>query len=80
MAQIVIRGIDDDAMELFRQRAERLGYSKEQLARAIIEREAAAEAGWTRFEKRARLIRERLRKQGDEYGDAAHSVRSDRER
>ena len=80
MAQIVIRGIDDDAMEWLRRRAERLGWSKERLARSILEREAAAEAGWTRFEARAQRIRERLKKQGGAYGDSTGDIRSDRER
>lgn len=80
MAQIVIRGIDDEAMEWLRRRAQRLGWSKEQLARSILEREAEAEAGWTRFEARARRMRERLRQQGGTYGDSTSDMRSDRER
>lgn len=80
MAQIVVRGIDDDAMEWFRRRAERLGFSKEQLARSVIEREARAEAGWTAFEKRAVRVRERLRKTGGVYSDSTIDIRADRER
>ncbi len=80
MAQILVRGIDDDAMELFRRRAERLGWSKEQLARAVIEREAEAEAGWGKFEVQAQRIRERLRKQGGLYHDSATDIRADRDR
>lgn len=80
MAQILVRGIDDHAMELFRRRAERQGWSKEQLARMVIEREAEAEAAWTRFESRARQIRERLKAARRRYGDAARDVRADRDR
>jgi plasmid stability protein len=80
MAQIVVRGLDDDAMEWFRRRAERLGWSKEQLARAVIEREAQAEAGWSAFAGKARKVRERLRKRGGPYGDSSADIRRDRER
>lgn len=80
MAQIVIRGIDDGAMEWLRRRAKRLGWSKEQLARSILEREASAEAGWTRFEARAKRIRERLRKQSGLYDDSTPDIRADRDR
>lgn len=80
MAQIVIRGIDESAMAWLRRRAERLGWSKEQLARSILEREAESEVGWARFETRARRIRERLRKEHGTYGDSTPEVREDRDR
>jgi plasmid stability protein len=80
MAQIVVRGLDDDALDWFRRRAERLGWSKEQLARMIIEREAQAEAGWSTFEGKARKVRERLRKRGGVYGDSSEDIRQDRAR
>ena len=79
MAQILVRGIDDAAMEVFRRRAERLGLNREQLARMIIEREAAAETGWGRFEVKARRIRERLAQSGGAY-DSVRDIREDRDR
>ena len=80
MAQMVIRNLDDDLMDWFRRRAERLGQSKEQLARAVIEREARAEAGWELFQTSALEMRERLARRGARYRDSTRDIRRDRER
>ena len=80
MAQLLIRNLDDDLMDWFRQRASRLGQSKEQLARAIIEREARAEAGWDQFQKRAADLRSRLSRRAGRLPDSTKSIRQDRQR
>lgn len=49
MAQIVVRGIDDDVMRVFKDRAKKQGKSAEQAVRDLIENEArrdVAEANW----------------------------------
>jgi plasmid stability protein len=80
MAQILIRNVDDDLMDWFRRRAERLGQSKEQLARAIIEREAPAEAGWEQFGKSSRRLRARLADRAGRLPDSTKDIRRDRQR
>jgi plasmid stability protein len=80
MAQMVIRNLDDELMDWFRRRAERLGQSREQLARAIIEREARAEAGWELFQRGALQLRERLARRATRYRDSSTDIRRDRDR
>jgi plasmid stability protein len=80
MAQIVVRGIDEEVMQKFKVRAKRQGKSAEQAVRELIE-EAARETGrqddW--FE-RATAFREKLyRKYGQLDINAAELIREDRD-
>jgi Zn-dependent peptidase ImmA (M78 family) len=79
MAQIIVRGIDDGVMAMFRAEAKRQGKSAEQLARELIEREAELDAAWERFNKRADEIRERLAKKYGVVSDSSELIREDRD-
>ena len=79
MAQILVRGIADDVMRAFKERARRHGRSQEQGARLLIEEAALESEGWERFEKfSARMLRE-LRRGGEAYGDSTREIRADRD-
>ena len=66
MAQIVVRGINDDVMRRFREYAKTQGKSAEQVVRELIERAAAeAEAARDWFEQ-VNAFREQMRRK---YGD-----------
>ena len=80
MAQIVVRGIDDEVMRLFKDRAKKQGKSTEQAVRDLIEgavRETRRDDDWL-----ARLdeFRERLyQKYGEFEETAADLIREDRD-
>ena len=80
MAQIVVRGIDDDIMRRFKERAKKQGKSAEQAVRELIEgaaREDASEDDWF---ARANAFRERMhRKYGAQDIDSADLIREDRD-
>ncbi|MGH7460337.1 MAG: FitA-like ribbon-helix-helix domain-containing protein [Longimicrobiales bacterium] len=74
MAQILIRNVDGELIDWIRRRADRLGQSKEQLARAIIEREARAEAGWEQFQSRALRLQARLARRTGRLPDSTKDI------
>ncbi len=80
MAQIVVRGIDEEVMRLFKRRAKQQGKSAEQAVRELIEaatRKTDEEGDW--FE-RTIAFRERMyRKYGDQGIDSAELIREDRD-
>lgn len=79
MAQIVVRGIDDEAMQAFREQARARGVSTEQAVRELIEtaaREAARQADWY---VRAEVLRERIRTQYGTLPSSLEMIREDRD-
>jgi plasmid stability protein len=80
MAQIVVRGIDEEVMQKFKARAKKQGKSAEQAVRELIEeaaREAERRDDW--FE-RANAFREKLyRKYGAFDVTPAELIRQDRD-
>jgi len=79
MAQIVVRGIDEDIMKAFRERAKERGVSAEQAVRELIE-QAAREALRTRdWHSDVTAFRERLRRQYGTLPASADLVREDRD-
>ena len=80
MAQIVVRGIDDDVMRRFKERARKQGKSTEQAVRDLIEAEslrAVQESDWL---AESRAFRERMAaKYGISERSAADDVREDRD-
>ena len=80
MAQIVVRGIDDEVMRRFKERAKKQGKSAEQAVRDLIEgaaRETKAEGDWL---SRIDELRERLyQKYGEFDQTAAEMIREDRD-
>lgn len=80
MAQIVVRGIDEEIMRRFKERAKKQGKSAEQAVRELIEgaaREEARKAGW--FEE-AMAFSERLyEKYGESDISVVDDIREDRE-
>jgi plasmid stability protein len=80
MAQIVVRGIDDELMRQFKERAKKQGKSAEQAVRDLIEsaaREPHVQSDWLRRadEFRAGMFR----KYGDQGIDSADLIREDRD-
>ena len=80
MAQIVVRGIDDEVMKKFKVRAKARGKSAEQAVRELIEKaavDAIVEEDW--FE-RAQAFREKLRaKYGPSDISSVDLIREDRD-
>ena len=80
MAQIVVRGIDDEVMRRFKERARKQGKSAEQAVRDLIEAEslrAVQESDWL---TESRAFRERMAaKYGISERSAADDVREDRD-
>ncbi len=80
MAQIVVRGIDDEVMRVFKARAKRLGKSTEAAVRELIEaaaREEARQADW--FEETMEFGRQLREKYGPYQGSVVDDIREDRE-
>lgn len=61
MANLKVSDLDDQLLQWFAHRAQRLGQSEEQLARALIEREAKSEQAWQTLEDNSARMRERLK-------------------
>jgi len=79
MAQILVRGIDDEAMRAFREQARARGVSTEQAVRELIEtaaREGARLADWY---TRAGALRERIRARYGELPSSVEMLREDRD-
>jgi plasmid stability protein len=75
MGQILIRGIPEDVMRAFKERAKRHGRSQEQEARMLIEEAARESESWERFAEFAERMREELRRRGDDWGDSTEIIR-----
>lgn len=80
MAQMIVRGIDDEVMRRFKERAKKQGKSAEQAVRELIEQaaqEASTHGDWFR---RANEFRERMhRKYGPDPVSSAELIREDRD-
>jgi plasmid stability protein len=74
MGQVLIRNIDDDALERLKTRAARQKTSLEQLLRELVHREAkpTREEVWSQIDR----IRERI---GPVPGDSTALIREDRD-
>ena len=80
MAQIVVRGIDDEVMRLFKARAKKQGKSAEQAVRELIEQAAREPTPAPDWLVRARELREELiRKYGMSDVSSADLIREDRD-
>jgi plasmid stability protein len=79
MGQILIRGIGDDIMKAFKERARRHGRSQEQEARLLIEEAALESSSWVRFEEFSARMQRELRRRGGDYGDSKAEIRADRD-
>ena len=80
MAQIVVRGIDEEIMKLFKARAKKQGKSAEQAVRELIEgaaREQARNAGW--FEEVMAFRQYLYEKYGESDISVVDDIREDRE-
>jgi len=76
MAQVVIRNLDDTAIQRLKERAARKGSSLERELRTIITE--AARADRADFRTRAAALRRRLR--GRQHTDSTELIREDRGR
>jgi plasmid stability protein len=80
MAQIVVRGIDDELMRQFKERAKKQGKSAEQAVRELIEGAARQEDVQSDWFRRINEFREAMyRKYGDQGIDSADLIREDRD-
>ena len=80
MAQIVIRGIDDDVMRKFKAHAKAQGKSAEQAVRELIEAAAAQVDRKEDWLARATAFREELKAKYGTFPDsAADLIREDRD-
>ena len=80
MAQIVVRGIDDEVMRRFKERAKQQGKSAEQAVRELIAKTVEEEHAQSDWFRRAEAFRaEMLRKYGPEQVDSADLIREDRD-
>jgi len=79
MGQILIRGIAEDVMLAFKERARRHGRSQEQEARLLIEEAARESESWKRFARFSEKIQRELRQRGGDYGDSTVDIRRDRD-
>jgi plasmid stability protein len=80
MAQIIVRGIDDEVMRRFKERAKKQGKSAEQSVRDLIEGAARQDAEDDDWYTRAVAFRERMhRKYGPDPIDSAELIREDRD-
>lgn len=80
MAQMIVRGIDDEVMRRFKERAKKQGKSAEQAVRELIEAAAREHQGESDWFTRAREFREAMyRKYGDDGIDSAELIREDRD-
>lgn len=80
MAQILVRGIPEDAMEALRARARRRGHSNEQEARMLILEAAERERAMAALVQLSDAMLARLRASGREFTDSAVLLAEDRER
>ena len=80
MAQILVRGIDDELMKAFKQRAKTQGKSVEQAVRELIENSARQHQRSGDVLERMTAFRERmLEKYGSSEIDVVDDLRADRE-
>lgn len=80
MAQIVVRGIDDKLMAMFKEQVKGRGQSVEQAVRELIERSARDNQPRLEWLREADAFRERLlQKYGESEISAADDVREDRD-
>ena len=80
MAQIVVRGINDQTMRRFKERAKKLGKSAEQAVRDLIEDAAREDGEVSDWFRRINEFREEMyRKYGDQGIDSAMLIREDRD-
>jgi len=80
MAQIVVRGIDDEAMQAFREQARSRGVSTEQAVRELIERAAREGSRQADWYTRADVLRERIRAKYGTLPLSMEMIREDRDR
>ena len=80
MGQILIRGIPDDVMASFKERALRHGRSQEQEARLVIEEAARESENVAQFAEFSRRMMARLKRRGDDWGDSTAIIRRFRDR
>lgn len=64
MAGLNVGEIDEQLLQWFAHRAHRLGQSEQELARALIEREARSEQTWQNLEDSSARMRDRLKSLG----------------
>jgi plasmid stability protein len=79
MGQILIRGLAEDVMQAFKERARRNGRSQEQEARMLIEEAVRESESWERFAKFAERTRRELVRRGGDFGDSTREIREDRD-
>ena len=76
MSQLLIRGLDEKAIQRLKERAKSHGRSLESEARSILE----SAAGYSAAEARAAVEGWQKRLAGRNFGDSADFVRKDRRR
>lgn len=80
MAQIVVRGIDDELMQRFKARAKQEGKSVEQAVRELIEAAARTSERKDNWFEQVSAFREKLyRKYGPSDISSADDIREDRD-
>ena len=80
MAQIVVRGIDDEVMRLFKERARARGESAEQAVRDLIVNAVVEAADRRKWLEQTVLFRERLREQYGDFPRSDEIIREERDR
>jgi plasmid stability protein len=78
MAQIVVRGIDEEVMRMFKERAKKQGKSAEQAVRELIEEAARETERRDDWFERANAFREKLYRKYGTFPSAAELLREDR--
>ena len=61
MARLEVGPIDDQLLEWFAHKAQRMGQTEAEYARALIEREARSEQTWQTLEDNSSRMRERMK-------------------
>ncbi len=79
MAQIIIRNIPEDAMDVIKTRARRKGIPTEQEIRQMIVESARRTDSWDGWMKQSTRLRNRLAAGERNFTDSTDAVREDRE-
>jgi antitoxin FitA len=79
MAQILVRGLDDDVVELLKDMARSNNRSLQGEAKTILEQAVDLERRRRDFLVRTAELRERWRREGRVFSDSAELIREDRD-
>lgn len=77
MAQVLIRNLNPETIQLYKERARRKGHSLQTELKAVLEREG--KMTMEEFRRSATELRERIAARGIPQGDSSDLIREDRD-